>query len=384
MESIKGKVAVIGVGCTKFGELWDKGHEDLMVEASYLAMNDAGVELEDIQAAWVGANESALSGAALGNALKLQDIPITRCQNFCATGSDAFRNACFSVAAGLYDIVLVVGFEKPKDSGLQGRGAPYATVLEAGGTGPGMFGLACMRYFVKYGAGREHLAKIAVKNHHNGTLTPRSMFRNEITVEQALNAPMIAWPLGVFDCCGVADGGSAVVITRRDMAKSFRDDYVVVLGTGLAATPGQYWWQPRYDFLSWSVTEHAANEAYRMAGISNPAREIHMAQVHDCFTMTELVTYEDLRLCPKGEAKDYIDSGAFTLEGHLPVNTDGGLKAFGHPAGATGVRQIYENCTQLQRRLDGPRQVKNATVGLSHNVGGNVSVNACVNILGLP
>jgi len=235
-------------------------------------------------------------------------------------------------------------------------------------TPAGWFSLCAAKYFETYGAGREDLAKIAVKNHHNGTLAPKSMLKKEITVEEALNAPIISWPFGLYDCCAQSDGAAAAVITRRDLAKGFRDDYVLVKAVAIAleANPQA---DPAFDFLRWKPTVTAARQAYSQAGIANPSKEIHIAQVHDCFTLTEMLTYEDLGFCEKGSAKEHVASGTFALDGELPVNTDGGLKTFGHPTGATGVRMLYENYKQLQGKAD-KRQVKSATVALSHNIGG--------------
>jgi acetyl-CoA C-acetyltransferase len=235
-------------------------------------------------------------------------------------------------------------------------------------TPAGWFSLCAARYFETYGAGREDLAKIAVKNHHNGTLAPKSMLKKEITVEEALNAPIISWPFGLYDCCAQSDGAAAAVITRRDLAKNFRDDYVLVKAVAIALEPNPQS-DPAFDFLRWKPTVTAARQAYSQAGITNPSKEIHIAQVHDCFTLTEMLTYEDLGFCEKGSAKEHVASGTFALDGDLPVNTDGGLKTFGHPTGATGVRMLYENYKQLQGKAD-KRQVKSATVALSHNIGG--------------
>lgn len=385
MQGLKNSVAIVGMGCTKFGEQWDKSSEDLIVDAAYQAYQDAGIEPKDIQAAWVGTFESGLSGAAIANPLKLHDMPITRIENFCATGNDTMRNACFAVAAGMYDLVLVLGFEKLKDSGISGRGGVgYLNVMHGGTGGPGLFALPFARHAQKFGTTKEHLAKIAVKNHYNGARCPRAAFRREITIEQAMNAPILAWPHGLFDCCAVSDGAAAAIITRPELARNFRDDYLLLRGYGLALAPEDMWHLPGFDFLHWPATVHAARQAYEQAGITNPFKELDLVELHDCFTTTELLTYEDLGLCKKGEAKDYIDSGAFTLDGEMPVNVDGGLKAFGHPTGASGVRMIYEVYKQLQGKADGPRQLKNPQVGLAHNLAGGVAINCCISIWSLP
>jgi len=379
MEGIKDRVAIIGMGCTKFGERWDKSAEDLMVEAAYEAYEDAGIDPKDIQAAWLGMQYSfgSARGTMLAHALKLNYIPITRVENACCTGTDAFRNACYAVAAGIYDLALVVGVEKLKDSGLSGlpvSQAPFWTSrVEPPIAAPVQFALAGTRYFHHYGLsyeeGKKTLAKIAVKNHHHGSKNPRAHFQKEITIEQALNAPIIAWPLGLFDCCGVSDGAAAAIITRPELAKNFRRDYILVKGLGLSCGAKQALLNDDYDMVHFEETVMAAQQAYREAGIKDPREEIDLAIVHDCFTITELLIYEDLGFSPRGRAKEDIDAGFFTSEGGLPVNTGGGLKCFGHPIGASGIRMIYEVYKQLQDKA-GPLQIKKADIGLTHNLGG--------------
>jgi acetyl-CoA C-acetyltransferase len=382
-ESIKDKVSVVGMGCTKFGENWEWSVEDMVVEAAYEAYEDAGIGPEDIEAAWVGTAFSGAGGSILSDVLKLHDIPITRVENFCATGMEAFRNACYAVAAGVYDTVLAVGVEKLKDSGLQGLPESMVRpVFGVGRTAPGSFALIASRYFEKYGIGKETLAKIAVKNHKNGALNPKAHFQREITVDQALKAPIIAWPLGLFDCCPTTDGAAAAIITRRDMARKFREDYIPVKALALSVSSMWPQFRPGFDYLSFSANVTAAQSAYQQAGIKDPRKELDIAEVHDCFTITELIIYEDLGFCPKGEAKRFIDEGVFALDGELAVNADGGLKSFGHPIGASGLRMIYEVYKQLQGKA-GKRQIKDAKLGLAHNLGGTPQV-CCITILGLP
>jgi acetyl-CoA C-acetyltransferase len=228
--------------------------------------------------------------------------------------------------------------------------------------------MCAAKYFETYGAGREDLARIAVKNHHNGTLAPKSMIKKEISVEDVLRARMISWPFGLFDCAAQSDGAAAVVLTRRDTAKRFPHEPVWVQAVAIALAPHPHS-DPDFDFLGWKPTAFAAKQAYAQAGITEPFKQLDLAQVHDCFTLTELLTYEDLGLCKKGEAKEHVRAGTFALDGELPVNTDGGLKAFGHPTGATGVRMIYESVLQLRGRAE-RRQVEGARVALTHNLGG--------------
>ena len=369
-EAIRDKVAIVGMGCCKFGENWDKAPEDMIVEAAFEAYEDAGIEepQKQIEAVFCGAVYPSKGTAEVADALKLFGRPVSMVQNYCATGTDALRYGVFAIASGMYDTVMVVGFDKPKDRGVSGPSAVTTGVRGLPMTPAGWFALCAARYFETYGASREDLAKIAVKNHHNGTLAPKSMIKREITVQDVLQAPIISWPFGLYDCCAQSDGAAVAILTRRELAKSFRDDYVLIRAITIALGPNPQS-DPSFDFLRWKPTIYAAQDAYRQAGIANPAKEIHVAQVHDCFTLTELLTYEDLGFAEKGSAKEHIAAGTFELGGELPVNTDGGLKSFGHPTGATGIRMLYENYKQLQGKA-GPRQVKNATVALSHNLGG--------------
>jgi acetyl-CoA C-acetyltransferase len=370
-DAIRDKVAVVGVGCCRFGENWDQAPSDMIVDAAYEAYADAGIEdpQDRIEAVFTGSIYSNKGPHECADALKLFGKPVTMVSNYCATGTDAFRCGVMAIAAGLYDTVLVVGYDKPKDRGVSGPSVMMNQVRDLPQTPAGWFALCAATYFDRYGAGREDLAKIAVKNHHNGTLAPNSFLKREITVEDALSARMISWPFGLYDCAAQTDGAAAAVITRADLARSFRDDAVLVKGVTVTAGPNPQK-DPGNDFLSWKPTAWAAKEVYAQAGISDPMEDIDVAQLHDCFTLTELLSYEDLGFIEKGSAKEHIHGGTFELGGELPVNTDGGLKAFGHPTGATGVRMIYENVLQLQGRA-GKRQVKGAQMALSHNIGGH-------------
>ncbi|HOE17039.1 MAG TPA: acetyl-CoA acetyltransferase [Syntrophorhabdaceae bacterium] len=377
MESLKDKVAIVGMGCTQFGELWEKSEEDLIVEAAYEAYEDAGIDPKRIQAAWLGNVRTAMRGSALAIPLKLDYIPVTRVENQCCAGTDAFRNACFAIAAGVYDIVLVIGFEKLKDGGPERLTARYnyPDIFPQVPIGlPAQeFALKGTRYFHDYGLsfeeGKKMLSRIAVKNHHNGTMSPKAQFRREITLEQAMKAPMIATPLGLLDACGVSDGAAAAIITRPELAKEFRDDYILVKGIGLACGPKEAQLQAGQDFIHFEENIRAAQAAYREAGITDPLKEIGIAELHDCFTITEAITYEDLGFCPRGKAKEFVEAGVFDIDGELGVNTDGGLKCFGHPLGASGIRMIYEIYKQMQYKA-GQRQRKKVRLGLTHNLGG--------------
>jgi len=385
MPGIKDRVAVVGVGCTKFGELWEKDQEDLLVEAVYEALDDAGLTPEDVDAGWVGLmyNFTGFSGATMTEPLKLFGKPVTRVENFCASGMDAFRNACFAVAAGVYDVVVACGVEKLLDQG--GGGIPIDPIHPVLGhaSAPAMFALAASRAFHEWGWTKEDLANVAVKNHKNGAAHPKAHFRRPITVADAVNAPMISWPLGRFDCCAVSDGSAAIVITRPEIAKDtkHKDDYVVVKANALAIQSLQPMYKVSYNWLGFPATRDAARAAYAEAGITDPRKEIDLAEVHDCFTSTELFNIGDLGFVADGkDAPAFVRDGHADVEGEVPVNASGGLKCFGHPIGATGCRMIYEVTKQLQGRADG-MQVKDAKLGLAHNLGGPGSV-CSVTILG--
>jgi acetyl-CoA C-acetyltransferase len=367
-DALRDKVAVTGVGCCPFGENWDQAPSDMIVDAAYQAYADAGIEdpQRQIDAVFTGSIYSNKGPHECSDALKLFGKPVTMVSNYCATGTDAFRCGVLSIVAGLYDTVLVVGYDKPKDRGVSGPSVMMDRVRDLPQTPAGWFALCASTYFAKYGAGREDLARIAVKNHKNGTLAPNSFLKREITVEEALSARMISWPFGLYDCAAQTDGAAAAVITRADLAPK---GSVLVKGVTVVAGPNPQK-DPENDFLSWKPTGWAAEQVYAQAGISSPFDEIDVAQLHDCFTLTELLSYEDLGFIEKGAAKEHIAAGTFALGGKLPVNTDGGLKAFGHPTGATGVRMIYENVLQLRGQA-GPRQVKDARLALSHNIGGH-------------
>ncbi len=385
-DGIKDKVAIIGMGCTQFGELWDKSPEDLMIDAFKEVIQDAGIEKKDIQAAWQGGPEFVTgsvgdSALPLAQTLKLPFIPVTRVENMCASGSEAFRGACYAVASGSCDIAMALGMEKLKDTGYGGlpEFTHWATIgtkhriIGANQTAPGMFAMLATRYFARYGIspeeGKRMLAMVSAKSHHNGALNPKAHLRREVTVEQIMNAPIVAWPLGLFDCCGVSDGAAAAIVCRADMAKKFRPDPIYVKALQIAASSGEEEMFNEYDYTHIESTTRAAERAYKEAGIKNPREEISMAEVHDCFSITEAVTMEDLQFSPRGKVKDDIMSGRFNLDGAQPIQPDGGLKCFGHPIAASGIRMIYEMYKQLQGKAD-KRQLKNPRYGLTHNLGG--------------
>jgi acetyl-CoA C-acetyltransferase len=377
-------VSVIGTGCVKFGERLDTSYEALATAAVEEALGDAKCAREQIEAAWIGTYlpgaHGGKSGTALADPLRMYGIPISRVENFCATGTDAFRHATLAIQAGAYDVALVVGVEKMKDR--PGRGLPLEgrhPIVGRGSSAPGQFALAATRYMHERKVGREVLAAVAVKNHENGAKNPLAHLQKAVTADAVLKAPMIAWPFGLYDCCPTTDGAAAAVLCRADRAREFSEKPVAVRGTGLAVTNGKPFLDPTFDYLGFPATTAAAAQAYAQAGIKDAAREIDFAEVHDCFTMTEILNYEDLGFAPRGEGWRMIMEGRTALGGDKPVNPSGGLKSFGHPIGASGVRMIYEVTRQIQRRGDA-RQVAKSRIGLAHNVGGPGAV-SCVVVL---
>ena len=372
-ESIRDKVSIVGAGCCQFGENWDQSPSDMIVDAAYEAYADAGIEKpqEEIDAVFTGSLYSRSGPHECADALKLFNKPVSFATNYCATGTDLIRLGVMSIAAGLYDTVLVVGYDKPKDRGVSGPSVVVDRVRDLPQTPAGWFSLAAATYFDKYGAGREDLAKIAIKNHANGCLAPKSFLKRPITEEDYFKARIISWPFGLYDSAAQTDGAAAVILTRSELASQYSKEPVLVKGVTVRAGPNPQK-DPNNDFLSWKPTAWARQDVYEMAGITDPRAEVGLAQVHDCFSLTELLTYEDLGFCEKGSAKEHIADGAFELSGDLPVNTDGGLKTFGHPTGATGVRMVYENVQQLRGNA-GKRQVKGAEgkLAVSHNIGGH-------------
>ena len=390
MAGIKDRVAIIGMGCTKFGELWNKSAADLVIDATKECCEDAGVEFQDLPAAWIGTNGSGMMGQTLTEPLKMQYKPVTRVENMCATASDALRNASYAVAAGIYPMAIAVGMEKLKDTGMGGLGGGGGFLgLRAGPSEsmPGQFAMMATRYFARYDLspedGKKTIGMVSVKSHANGALNPKAHLRRPATIEQVLNAPIIAWPLGLFDCCGVSDGAAAAIVVPAEDAKNFRPDPVYVKAMAIAVGPITGRMLTSYDYTHVEEGYQAGLAAYKEADIKNPREEISMAEVHDCFSITEAVTMEDLQFSPRGKVKDDIEAGFFTLEGGLPIQPDGGLKCFGHPIGASGLRMLYEMYKQLQGKAD-KRQIKDPKLGLTHNMGGQpAGCIAFVSIIGL-
>ena len=378
-NGIRDRVAIIGMGCTPFGEHWDKSVDDLLVDAATEALNSAGVPIDAVDAFWLGTLFSGQSGLTLSRPLKIDYKPVSRVENFCATGSEAFRNACYAVASGAYDMAMAIGVEKLKDSGfsgLPGLAAP-ADGTQAAITAPAMFSLLAPAYCKKYGldAGllKDVMTRIAWKNHKNGALNPRAQFRKEVTKEVIACSPLVAGPLGIFDCSGVSDGSAAAVIVRAEDAHTYTDTPLFVKALSFIAGPAAGPIDPDYDYTTFPEVVASAADAYRQAGVKDPRAELAMAEVHDCFTPTELILMEDLGFAPRGTAWKEVLAGTFDLDGELAVNPDGGLKSFGHPIGASGLRMLFEAWLQLRGEA-GPRQIKSVargrTLAMTHNLGG--------------
>jgi acetyl-CoA C-acetyltransferase len=376
-NGIRDQVAIVGMGCTSFGERWDKSTDDLLVDSSQEALASANLDIKEIDAFWLGTMGSGMSGLTLSKPLKLDYRPVSRNENFCATGSDAFRNGCYAVASGAYDVAMAIGVEKLKDtpySGLAIAGAANDGTLPTSLSAPAMFSLLVPAYQEKYGVSeeqmREVLTRIAWKNHANGALNPRAQFRAEVPKDMISCSPVIAGPLGVFDCSGVSDGSAAAVIVRAEDAHRYCDNPLYVKALSFVAGPGEGPLGQAYDYTTFREVVRSAEDAYRQAGITDPRCELAMAEVHDCFTPTELVLMEDLGFAEPGAAWKEVLEGTFDLHGELPVNPDGGLKSFGHPIGASGLRMLFECWLQLRGEA-GQRQISNGKkLGLTHNLGG--------------
>jgi acetyl-CoA C-acetyltransferase len=381
-HGIRDQVAIVGMGCTAFGEHWDKSTDDLLVESATAAAASAGAELGDIDAFWLGTMGSGVSGLTLSRPLRLPYKPVTRLENMCATGSESLRNACYAVASGAYDCAMAIGVEKLKDSGysgLAGSNAPGAGDDGKGDTtAPANFSLLAPAYAAKYGVDpaelKDVLTRIAWKNHQNGAKNPRAQFRKEVPKETIAKSPLVAGMLGIFDCSGVSDGSAAAIVVRADDAHRYTDRPLYVKALSLVAGPASGLTGTDYDFTTFPEVAASARDAYRQAGITDPGAELALAEVHDCFTPTELVLMEDLGFAERGQGWKDVLSGRFDLDGDLPVNPDGGLKAFGHPIGASGLRMMFE--AWLQLRGEAPEQRAVRTVGegrslaLTHNLGG--------------
>ena len=377
-HGIKDQVAIVGMGCTSFGEHWDKSLDDLIIEAAQKATKSAGIETDLIDAYWFGTSQSAASGIALATPLRLSGKPVTRVENYCATGSESLRQACYAVASGAYDSAMALGAEKVKDSGYQGLNAfPIPTDgTNRTLTAAAMFSLILPAYAKRYEVDEDELryviARIAQKNHFNGSRNELAQFRREVSAEKICEMPSIAGRLSVMDCAGVADGAAAAIVVRAEDAHKYTDKPLYVKALSVVAGDSSGLVDPDFDFTTLPECATAAKDAYAQAGIENPRKELAMAEVHDCFTPTEMILMEDLGFCEKGTAWQEVLDGSFDIDGEMPVNTDGGLKAFGHPVGASGLRMFYETWLQLREEAPSDRSVslEKSKQALVHNLGG--------------
>jgi acetyl-CoA C-acetyltransferase len=379
-HSLRDQVAIVAMGCTPFVEHWNKGLDDLAVDAVVDCLSGTGLTTNDIDAYWLGTAQGGMSGITLARPLQLRNKPVTRVENYCATGSEALRQAVYAVAAGAYDIAMAVGVEKVKDSGYQGLNAvpPPNDGTARTLTAAAMFSMVAPAYARRYGVDptelRAAMARVATKNHANGARNPRAQFRREVSTEQVCNAPVVAGDLGVFDCAGVADGAAAAIVCRAEDAHRFTDSPLYVKALSFVAGNGGGLGDPTYDYTTFPEVAATAADAYRQAGITDPSAQLAMAEVHDCFTITELVLAEDLGFAERGTAwRDLLD-GRFDLDGDLPINPDGGLKSFGHPVGASGLRMLFEAWLQLRGEAPTERTIGTLGAGrtraLTHNLGG--------------
>jgi acetyl-CoA C-acetyltransferase len=376
-HGIRDRVAIVGMGCTEFGERWDMGLDDLIIEASLDAFTSAGTTADEVDAYWFGTANGGMSGVTLAKPLQLRNKPVTRVENFCATGSEAVRAAAYAVASGAYDVAMAVGAEKVKDSGMQGlnaAGPPNDGTVRTL-TAAAMFSMVAPAYGEKYGVDQaqmaEVLATIAAKNHRNGARNPRAQFRREVSTDTILASPRLAGSLGVFDCAGVADGAAAAIVVRAEDAHRYTDRPLYLKALSFVAGNGSGLIDPGYDYTHFPECEAAAADAYAQAGVTEPLRQLAFAEVHDCFTPTELVLMEDLGFAARGTAWKEVLAGTYDLDGAFPVNPDGGLKSFGHPVGASGIRMLFECWLQLRGEAIPERQLHtDRTLALTHNLGG--------------
>lgn len=376
-HALRTPVAIVGMSCTQFGEHWDRSVDDLLVEAAHGAVESTrDLQLTDIDAFWLGSMISGVSGLTLTRPLGLAHKPVTRVENMCATGSETFRNACYAVSSGAYDVAMAIGGEKLKDAGYSGLEMPSVPndgtppVLSA----PAMYSMIVPAYARRYGVTpeqiKEAMTHIAWKNHANGARNPRAQFRRETPKETIAAAPALAGNLSVFDCSGVADGAAAAIVVRAEDALRYTDRPLYVHALALDAGAGTGRNDSDYDYSDLAEARTSAEVAYAQAGITDPASQVALAEVHDCFTPTELVLMEELGFSGRGQAWRDVLEGRYDRDGALPVNVDGGLKSFGHPIGASGLRMLYEMWLQFRGEA-GERQVATDGFGLVQNQGGS-------------
>ena len=372
-------VSIVSAGLSKFGKREGMYSRELFAEAVKEAFERSPNlnPKRDVEALFVGHmgesyEHQGHTGPTLLDWAGLLPIPATRIESACSSSGAALRCGIFAVLSGLHDIVMVGGVEK-----MTHRSTSDVTEFLAmasdfpfeqwhGMTFPGLYALMATAHMHRYGTTEEQMAMVAVKNHHNGALNPKAQLQKEVTLEKVMSSRMIAWPLKLYDCSLITDGASCLILTKPELAKKFTDTPVHIVGSGQASDAiGLY---EREDFTTLKAAKLAAREAYRVAKIES--REVDVAEVHDCFTIAEIIAYEDLGFCKPGEGGGLAEKGTTTIEGEIPVNTSGGLKSKGHPVGATGTAQAYEIYLQLTAQAE-RRQVKGAEIGLTHNVGGS-------------
>lgn len=371
-------VSIVGVGMTKFGERWDKSLRDLMAEAGVKAIMDAGIDGPDIDAVY-GGNMSAGRltgqehiGALIADQSGLNPIPATRVEAACASGGLALRQAILSILAGEHDVVIAGGVEKMSDVEVSqvtttlGGAADTDWESNMGATFPALYALIARRHMKECGSTEEQMAAVAVKNHDNGSLNPYAQYPYKVTIDQVMNSSPIAEPLKLLDCSPVTDGAAAVILARDDVAKKFTDSPIKILSTAQASDALSL--HDRASLSSLRATKFAADKAFKQAGVER--KDVDVVELHDCFTIAEILAIEDMGLFKKGEGGKATEEGRTARDGEIAVNTSGGLKACGHPVGATGIKQAVEIAWQLRGEAD-KRQVKGAELGVTHNVGGS-------------
>jgi len=383
------RVAIVGVGYTKFGEQWERSLRDLSTEAGAFALADSKLDGKDIQALYVG-NMSAGRfigqehlGALAADHAGLTPIPATRFEAACASGALAFKNACIAIESGRHDVIMAAGAEKMTD--LKGTDA-IATLMGAGDqewessiglTFTGLYALIARRHMARYGTTREQMAMVSVNNHKNGILNERAQFRYDVTVDQVLKSPMISDPLTLLDCSPITDGAAAVILASEDVARKLENP-IWVLSTQQATDALAL--HDRASLTELNATRVAARKAYQETGLGH--KDIDIAEVHDCFSINEIIALEDLGFCEKGQGGRFVEEGRMARGGEIPTNTTGGLKSVGHPVGATGIRQLADLTMQLRGNY-GPMQVSGVNIGLALNIGGS-GATAVVSILANP
>lgn len=372
------RVAIIGIGMTKFGEHWERGFRDLVVEAGIKSIEDSGLQGSEISAGYVGnmASGSFIGqehvGALIADQMGLNPIPVTRVEAACASGGVALRQGYLAVASGAHDFVFVGGAEKMNDldintvSEILGGAGDEEWELFLGATFPGLYALMARRHMYEYGTTEEMLASVAVKNHEHGSRNKHAQFQNKITIDTVMNSKMVADPLKVFDCSPITDGAAVVILAPLDIARKYNAQPIEIAAS--VQTSDTIALHSREKLSEIKATKIAAQKAYEMAKIT--PKDIDVAEVHDCFTIAEILAIEDLGFFKKGEGGKATLEGKTGLDGEIPINTSGGLKAAGHPVGATGIKQAVEITWQLRGQAE-KRQVADAEIGLAHNVGGS-------------